>query len=154
MMFTRRATGSRWTVPNTVPGESRDKERSRAAFTLIELMIVMTIVAILASIATPHYQRHLIRARETVLSENLFQMRKAIDAYYADHRKYPDSLEELAEKRYLRGIPRDPFTRSAETWYTIAPEVSDFADGDPGAVYDVHSGSDLVGLNGVPYRDW
>lgn len=154
MMFTRRATGSRWTVPNTVPGESRDKERSRAAFTLIELMIVMTIVAILASIATPHYQRHLIRARETVLSENLFQMRKAIDAYYVDHRKYPDSLEELAEKRYLRGIPRDPFTRSAETWYTIAPEVSDFADGDPGAVYDVHSGSDLVGLNGVPYRDW
>jgi general secretion pathway protein G len=117
-------------------------------------MIVMTIVAILASIAVPHYQRNVIRARETVLNENLYQMRKAIDAFYADNRKYPDSLNELVEKRYLRGLPRDPFTGSAETWYTIPPEVLDPAMGDLGAVFDVHSGSDLVGLNGIPYRDW
>jgi general secretion pathway protein G len=126
----------------------------KAGFTLIELMIVMAIVAILASIAVPHYQRNVIRARESVLSENLYQMRKAIDGFYADQRKYPDSLEELVEKRYLRAIPKDPFTKSAETWYTIAPEVLDPAIGDPGAIYDVHSGSDLVGLNGVPYREW
>lgn len=126
----------------------------RAAFTLIELMIVMAIVAILASIAVPHYQRNLIRARESVLSENLYEMRTAIDGFYADQRRYPNSLDELVEKRYLRGIPKDPFTKSTETWYTIAPEVTDPAAGDPGAVYDVHSGSDLVGLNGVPYRDW
>lgn len=125
-----------------------------AGFTLIELMIVMTIVAILASISLPHYQRNLIRARESVLSENLYQMRKAIDAFYADQRKYPDTLEALVDKRYLRSIPKDPFTRSAETWYTIPPEVLDPVVGDTGAVFDVHSGSDLVGLNGVPYRDW
>ncbi len=158
MMSILKATGPHLMAQPTIPGDRSamgpNKRRHCAAFTLIELMIVMTIVAILASIAVPHYQRNVIRARETVLNENLYQMRKAIDAFYADNRKYPDSLNELVEKRYLRGLPRDPFTGSAETWYTIPPEVLDPAMGDLGAVFDVHSGSDLVGLNGIPYRDW
>lgn len=159
MMSTHKVIRRLLTVHSTAPGDREMGERGLRSvwdggFTLIELMIVMSIIAILASIAVPHYQRNIIRAREAVLSENLYQMRKAIDAFYADQRKYPDSLQELVEKRYLRDIPKDPFTKSAETWYTIAPEVLDPAAGDPGAVYDVHSGSDLVGLNGVPYRDW
>ncbi len=155
MMSILKVTEPLLTEQPTVPGKAICKDtQSCGGFTLIELMIVMTIVAILASIAVPHYQRNVIRARETVLSENLYQMRKAIDAFYADQRRYPNSLDELVEKRYLRDLPKDPFTRSAETWYTIAPEVLDPAAGDLGAVFDVHSGSDLVGLNGVPYRDW
>ena len=155
MMSIRKVTEQLLTEQRTVPGKAVGKDvLSCRAFTLIELMIVMTIVAILASIAVPHYHRNVIKARETVLSENLYQMRKAIDAFYADQRRYPNSLDELVEKRYLRDLPKDPFTGSAETWYTIAPEVIDPAVGDIGAVFDVHSGSDLVGLNGVPYRDW
>ena len=155
MMSILKVTEPLSTEHRTVPGKAVvENTQSCGGFTLIELMIVMTIVAILASIAIPNYQRNVIRARETVLSENLYQMRKAIDAFYADQRRYPNSLDELVEKRYLRGLPKDPFTRSAETWYTIAPEVLDPAVGDLGAVFDVHSGSDLVGLNGVPYRDW
>lgn len=158
MMSTLKVTEPLLMAQRTVPGKTVNRSaiwwRGCDAFTLIELMIVMTIVAILATIAMPHYQQHVIKARETVLSENLYQMRKSIDAFYSDKRRYPNSLDELVEKRYLRGLPKDPFTRSAETWYTIAPEVLEPAMGDLGAVYDVHSGSDLVGLNGVPYRDW
>lgn len=156
MMCTVEAIRQRWTGPPTVPGKTVAELRVRpcAGFTLIELMIVMTIVAILAAIAVPHYQRNLIQARESVLRENLYQMRKAIDGFFADQGRYPGSLEELVEKRYLRGIPKDPFTGSAETWYTIPPEVLDLGAGDPGAVYDVRSGSNLAGLNGIPYRDW
>lgn len=123
-------------------------------FTLIELLIVMTIIGILASIAVPSYQRSLIRAREAVLAEDLYQMRQAIDAFFGDNSRYPDSLEELMEKKYLRGIPRDPFTNTAESWYIISPEASAEGIPVPGRVFDVRSGSDLVGLNGVPYKEW
>ncbi|MEZ4598982.1 MAG: prepilin-type N-terminal cleavage/methylation domain-containing protein [Syntrophotaleaceae bacterium] len=123
-------------------------------FTLIELLIVMTIIGILASIAVPSYQRSVIRSREAVLAEDLYQMRQAIDSFYADNARYPESLEELQEKKYLRGIPRDPFTNSGETWYIIAPEPTEEGTPIPGRVFDVRSGSDLVGLNGVPYKEW
>jgi general secretion pathway protein G len=144
-----------WTVPCTAAGDHHGHGHGRwAGFTLIELLIVMSIIAILASIAAPNYQRSVIRARESVLREDLYQMRQAIDAFFADRGRYPETLDELGEKRYLRGIPRDPFTRSAKTWYTIAPEILDPAAPDLGGVYDVRSGSDLVGLNGVAYHDW
>ncbi len=123
-------------------------------FTLIELLIVMTIIGILASIAAPSYQRSVIKARETVLMEDLYQMRRAIDSYFADNLRYPESLEELVVSKYLRGIPRDPFTESAETWETVAPTPTLEGDIAEGAVEDVYSGSDLVGLNGIPYREW
>jgi general secretion pathway protein G len=128
--------------------------RSSRGFTLIELLIVMTIIGILASIAVPSYQRSSIRAREAVLQEDLYQMRRAIDAYYTDHTKYPDSLDDLVQTKYLRDIPSDPFTHSTDTWETVPPEPSTEGDLAPGEVFDVHSGSDLVGLNDVPYKEW
>jgi general secretion pathway protein G len=154
-MSIRKVSSLLWTVPRTTAGDGHGWGGvRRAGFTLIELLIVMSIIAILASIAAPTYQRSVIRARESVLREDLYQMRQSIDAFFADRGRYPETLDELVEKRYLRDIPRDPFTRSAETWYTIAPEVLDPTAPQLGGVYDVRSGSDMVGLNGVPYRDW
>ena len=89
------------------------EKRRSGGFTLIELLIVMTIIGILASIAVPNYQRSVIKAREAVLMEDLYQMRRAIDAYFADHGKYPESLQGLVEAKYLRDIPRDPFKHRA-----------------------------------------
>jgi general secretion pathway protein G len=130
------------------------RSRSSRGFTLIELLIVMTIIGILASIAVPSYQRSSIRAREAVLQEDLYQMRRAIDAFYTDNAKYPDSLDELVQKKYLRGIPSDPFTHSSETWQTVPPEPTAEGELPPGGVFDVHSGSNTIGLNGVPYNEW
>ena len=123
-------------------------------FTLIELLIVMTILSILATIAVPSYQRSVIKARETALAENLYQMRQAIDAYYADNTRYPDALEFLVEGRYLRMSPVDPFTRSTDTWETIPPQPLESGELAEGWVFDVFSGSDLIGSNGIPYREW
>ena len=91
-------------------------------FTLIELLIVMTIIGTLASIAAPSYLQYTIRAREAVLLEDLYQMRQSIDAYYADKAAYPESLDELVSNRYLRALPRDPFTQSTTTWSVTPPE--------------------------------
>ncbi|MFA5516519.1 MAG: prepilin-type N-terminal cleavage/methylation domain-containing protein [Desulfuromonadales bacterium] len=128
--------------------------RGGRGFTLIELLIVMTIIGILASIAVPSYQRSTIKARETVLLEDLYQMRRAIDAHYADRAKYPDALEALVESKYLRGIPRDPFTGTSEDWQTVPPEPMAEGDLPEGGVFDVFSGSNLMGLNGIPYSEW
>lgn len=122
--------------------------RARAGYTLIELMIVLTIIGILVSIAQPNFQKAVIRAREASLRRTLFVLRDVIDQYYADHGKYPDSLQNLVEEHYIRAVPKDPFTNSNTTWVIVPPE------GEEGQVYDVHSGSDLVGLDGVPYNEW
>jgi general secretion pathway protein G len=130
------------------------KTKGRRGFTLIELMIVMSIIGILFTIAVPSYKRSVIKARETALAENLYQMRQAIDAYFADNARYPDSLEALVDARYLRSIPRDPFTHETDSWETVPPEPLESGELAEGGVFDVHSGSDLVGLNGVPYQEW
>ena len=135
-------------------GKLRKNRAAERGFTLIELLIVMTVIGILASIAVPNYKRSLIKARESVLLEDLYQMRSSIDAYFADNLRYPDSLEELVTRKYLRSIPRDPFTESAETWEQISPTPTLEGEVAEGGVEDVKSGSDLVGLNGTPYRDW
>ena len=122
--------------------------RKNVGYTLIELMIVLSIIGILVSIAQPNFHKAVIRAKETSLRRTLFVLRDMIDQYYADHGKYPDSLQELVEQHYVRSIPKDPFTNSNETWVIVPPE------GEEGQVYDVHSGSDLVGLDGVPYNEW
>ncbi len=132
----------------------KNKKASQRGFTLIELLIVMSIIGILASIVVPNYQRNLIRAREAVLMENLYQMRRAIDAYFADHISYPESLDDLVANKYIRDIPRDPFTQSTETWEEVPPTPTIEGELAEGGLENVFSGSDLVGLNGIPYRDW
>ena len=131
-------------------------------FTLIELMIVVSIIGILAAIAVPNYQWSVIKAKEAVLREALYNFRTTLDQFYADQGKYPDSLEDLKQKQYMREIPKDPFTGSNTTWVTLEPppapqtqgSSSSAAPTDPGRVYDVKSGSDKIGTNGTPYNEW
>ena len=123
-------------------------------FTLIELMIVMVLIVILASIGLTVYGNSVTRAKEATLKEDLFRMRDAIDQYYADKNKYPATLDALVEDKYLRAVPVDPFTNSAETWATTMSEPE---PGNPSAeagVYDVKSGSDATALDGTRYADW
>lgn len=132
----------------------RKLAKCRKGFTLIELMIVMTIVGILASLSVPNYNRAVIRAREAVLRETLYSFRSTIDQFYADQGKYPDSLSELVEKHYLRDMPTDPFTKAKDGWQTVAPQSTSEGGDVKGNVYDVHSGSNVIGTDGRPYSEW
>lgn len=123
--------------------------KDKKGFTLIELIIVMTIIGILLTIAQPTYRNSVIRAKETVLKENLFALRSAIDQYYADNGVFPPTLNELVTKGYLRSIPKDPFTNSNTTWIVVAPPRPEET-----GVYDVKSGSNERSLSGVPYSEW
>ncbi len=145
---------------HTAAGKGPDRARG---FTLIELLIVMAILGILISIAAPNLKQSVVRAREAVLKEDLFQIREAIDQYYADNDKYPAALSDLINpqaknKSYLRVMPKDPFT-NAEDWVTVAVEStgdssnSGDSGGDSG-IFDVHSASPLIAIDGTPYNTW
>jgi general secretion pathway protein G len=116
-------------------------------FTLVELMIVVAIVGILTTISVPSYHTSLIKAKETVLRQDLFTMREVLDQHRADQGKYPSSLGALVAAGYLRTVPKDPFTNSPATW-------QEMSDPTEGGVVDVYSGSDLVGTNGTAYNQW
>ena len=118
---------------------------NRSGFTLIEIMIVMTILGILATLIVPRIDIAIVHARESVLKQDLFTLRDKIDQYFSDHGSYPPHLDSLREAGYVRGVPKDPFTESSETWVEIYVDSG---------VFDVHSGSDLVGIDDVPYNQW
>lgn len=121
----------------------------KRGFTLVELLVVITIIALLLTIAVPRYFGGVDRAKEAVLQEDLATMRDALDKFYADTGKYPETLDDLVKRRYVRKIPVDPITDSSETWVVIPPE-------DPlkGGVYDVKSGAPGTGRDGKPYSEW
>lgn len=126
--------------------------RVAAGFTLIELIVVITILGILLSIALPNYRNSIVQAREAVLRENLYRLRDLIDQYQSDKGTYPESLEALVADGYLRKIPADPM--SSEPWVEIPPEnTTDTAEVLTG-VFDVKSASAQTGTNGVPYNEW
>lgn len=123
--------------------------RNQKGFTIIEMLTVIAIIGILASIAAPSFQRSVIRAKEASLRNSLFVLRDVIDQYYADHGEYPDTLETLTEKKYIRTVPSDPFTRSSDTWILIPPDGEELT-----GIYDIHSGSNKISLYGTPYNEW
>jgi general secretion pathway protein G len=118
-------------------------------FTLIELLVVLGIIALLLTLAVPRYFPTVDRTKEVILADNLRNTRLTIDQFYDDTGRYPDSLEQLVEKRYLRALPVDPITDSSATWVIVAPE-----DSGKGAVFSIRSGAPGNDRNGTPYADW
>ena len=130
-----------------------DLKHNQEGGTLIEITIVISLITILASIAVVGYQSAITRSKEAALMENLFQMRNAIDQYYADKEGYPPSLDDLVISNYLRSIPVDPFTRLRDTWGIEQPEfeISEpFSEG----IFDVRSGYDGIAIDGTSYNEW
>lgn len=126
----------------------------RRGFTLIELMVVMTVVTILVSIAVPMYQRSITRAKESVLKNNLFSIRTVIDEYTFDKQKAPQNLQDLVSEGYLRQVPVDPMTGSADTWRVIMEDAMTSVNQTEPGIFDIRSGSDKVSLEGSRYNEW
>lgn len=125
------------------------KRLAERGFTLIELLVVLAIISTLVTLAMPRYFHSLKKSKEAVLKENLWIMRDALDKYYGDVGKYPDRIEDLTAKKYLRAIPVDPITDKSSTWRVIPP-----ADPEKGGVYDVKSGAEGMSTAGGSYSDW
>jgi general secretion pathway protein G len=128
--------------------------RDQAGFTLIELLIVLALISILASMGVVQYRNSVRHAQESVLRTDLFRMRDAIDQYYADKNKYPASLDALVSDGYLRKVPEDPISRSADTWQTVAAEPDPSNPAAEPGIYDVKSGAQGTALDGTSYSDW
>jgi len=125
-----------------------------SGFTMIELLVVMTLVIILAGIAILPYRNSVTRAEEAALKENLYRLRDAMDQFYADKNKWPADLAELVSEGYIREIPTDPITDSKDTWQTKQAEASGNNPASAGGIDNVHSGSDRTALDGTPYSEW
>jgi general secretion pathway protein G len=128
--------------------------RRRFGFTLVELMIVMAIIAILMSVAIPIYSRSITRSKESVLKNNLFTMRTVIDEYTYDKQKAPQTLNDLVSDGYLRQIPVDPITGTADSWRVIMEDASNTVNQSEPGIFDVRSSSDKTSLEGTPYSEW
>lgn len=128
--------------------------RRRFGFTLVELMIVMAIIAVLMSVAIPIYSRSIVRAKESVLKNNLFTMRTVIDEYTYDKQKAPQSLNDLVSDGYMRQIPVDPITNTADSWKLIMEDAANTVNQSQPGIFDIRSGSDKISLEGTPYSEW
>lgn len=135
-------------------GPARRQSRSGGGFTLIELLVVLTLIVVLAGMGLATYATSITRSKEAVLKEDLFRMRDAIDQYYADKAKYPADLQSLAADGYLRKVPQDPFTESADTWQTTPAEIDAANPAAEPGIFDVKSGADATALDGSKYADW
>ena len=135
-------------------GTIRGKRSGEGGFTLVELMIVMAIIMILATIAIPIYVRTLQRAKEATLREDLHTMRTAIDSYTVDKEKAPETLDDLVQAGYLKSIPVDPMTSSKETWITGMSDTMADINETQGGMDDVHSGSQALASDGTTYNTW
>jgi general secretion pathway protein G len=132
---------------NTVTGKQR-------GFTLIELLIVVTLIVILAGIGIATYGTSVTRAKEATLKEDLFRMNDAIDQYHADKGNYPQDISSLVSAGYLRQVPKDPFTNSADTWVTVMSEPDPANPNETPGIFAVKSGAPGTGLDGTNYADW
>jgi general secretion pathway protein G len=136
------------------PGRTaRNRPAARRGFTFVEMMVVISIIVILVSMAIPVYQKSILRARESVLKNNLFTLRTVIDNYTYDKEKAPQALQDLVTEGYLRDVPIDPITGSNQTWRLIMEDATQSVDQSEPGIFDVRSGSDKVGLDGRPYSD-
>lgn len=124
-------------------------KRRSSGFTLIELIVALAIVAVVLTLAAPRYFGNVDKSKEAVLREDLYIVRDAIDKFYADKQRYPESLDDLVTEKYLKGIPVDPFTLSSKSWITVPPE-----DASLGAVYAIKSSAPNKARDGSWYKDW
>lgn len=136
-------------MAHLIPSGSR-----RRGFTFVELMVVITIIVVLVTMAIPIYQKSIIRAKESVLKNNLFTMRTVIDNYTYDKQKAPPTLNDLVSEGYLREVPIDPMTGSSQSWKLIMEDATQSVNQSETGIFDVRSGSDKIGLDGTPYSEW
>lgn len=134
---------------NVKPGWRRAR-----GFTFVEMMVVLTIIVVLITMAIPIYNRTILRSKEAVLRTNLTTLRTVIDNYTYDKMKAPQSLDDLVREGYLRVIPYDPITGSNDSWKTIMEDPSQSVDQNEPGLWDVKSGSDKLSLEGTPYSEW
>jgi len=121
---------------------------------MIEVLVVLTLIVVLASMGMAQYRNSVTHAEEAVLKENLFRMRDAMDQYYADKNKYPSDLADLVSEGYIREVPTDPMTKSKDTWTTKQAEADANNPASQAGISDVFSGSDRTALDGTRYSDW